>query len=96
MLQVVSVTSVLDPMIKKPPPCRKNGARFQKVQGKCFQRGDGRNFREMAGARVLVVCSGFGACAHAVGRLVRVDVAGGQCDLRAGPHDKEAAALPEK
>ena len=58
--------------------------------------GDGRKFREMAGARVLVACSGFGACAHVVGRLVRVDVAGSECDLRAGPRDKEAAALPEK
>ena len=77
----------------RPPPCRRNGARFQKVQGKYFHRGDGRNFREMAGARVLV---GFGACVHGVGRLVRVDVAGGQRDLRAGPRDIEAAALPEK
>ena len=50
----------------------------------------------MAGARVLVACSGFGACAHVVGRLVRVDVAVGQRDLRAGPEDIEAAALPEK
>ena len=43
----------------------------------------------------LATCSGFGACAHE-GRLVRVDVAVGQRDLRAGPFDIEAAALPEK
>ena len=41
-------------------------------------------------------CSGFGACAHIVRSLVRVDVAVGQRDLRAGPIDIEAAALPEK
>ena len=66
---------------------------WRSLSGKCIQWGDGRNFREMAGARVLV---GFGACAHVVKRLVRVDVAGGQRDLRAGPRDIEAAALPEK
>ena len=41
-----------------------------------------------------MACSGFGACAHA-GRLVQVDVAVGQRDLRAEPRDIEAAALPE-
>ena len=43
----------------------------------------------------LATCSGFGACAH-IARLVQVDVAIGQRDLRGGPLDIEAAALPKE
>jgi hypothetical protein len=46
----------------------------------------------MAGARVLVACSGIWACAHEV-RIVRVDVAVGE--LHVGFIDEESAALPE-
>jgi hypothetical protein len=109
MLQLVSETVVIEilhivlstpqpPTIKRPPPCRRNGARIGSVARKVLPSGRRKPFREMAGARVLIACGwGFGACAHPA-RPVRVDVALGELQVAVDVVrvDVEAAALPEK